>query len=47
MVVGKPGKCQRCLLGIDDDGDGDCGVCHNMDARTAEKVKWAVERLLV
>lgn len=42
----EPNKCKRCLLGIDDDGDGDCAICAHMCSTTAERVKRAVERLM-
>jgi hypothetical protein len=40
-----PLRCQRCLLGIDDDCDGNCGVCVGLTEQQVVKVRKAVGRL--
>lgn len=40
-----PFRCQRCLLGVDEDGKGICEVCHGMTGHQVEKIRKAVGRL--
>lgn len=38
--------CQRCLIGIDDDGDGNCALCARWDDAEAARVRgYAIRRL--
>lgn len=45
MINQSPLRCQRCLLGIDDDGDGNCAVCASLTDVQALKVKIGVRNI--
>lgn len=38
-------KCNRCGLGVDDDGDGDCGICAGLTLLDILIVKQVIESL--
>ena len=41
-VSGLLNWCPKCGIGIDDDGDGDCGLCHDMKPFIAAEIHVAV-----
>jgi hypothetical protein len=45
QVTGHPLRCQRCLLGVDDDQDGNCGGCTGLTEQQVVKIRKAVGRL--
>jgi hypothetical protein len=36
--------CPRCLVGIDDDGDGNCGICARWPEEEARRVRFHATR---
>lgn len=39
--------CKRCDLGVDDDGDGNCAICANMEIGMVVRIRKAVARRLL
>lgn len=38
----KKNLCHRCLTGIDNNRDGDCGFCHRLTDNEAQRMRAAV-----
>lgn len=40
-----PLRCSRCGLGVDDDGDGNCGVCAGLTPEDILQIKYLIQSL--